>query len=337
MKRQAVVQLLMISILVLLLCACSPSSAAGTTQPSGKLQVVATYSILGDIVQNVGGDALDLEVLVEADGDAHTFEPSPADVVKLAEAELVFENGIEFEPWLDDLYESSESEAPRIVVTENIELLEFGEHHDEEGEQGEEEHHEEEEEHGEEEHAEEDEHDHGEFDPHVWQDVANVISMVEVVRDALIDADPTNADTYQANAEAYLTELNELDAWVREQVATVPEDHRKLVTNHDTFSYFARAYGFQVIGTAVGGSTEGSEPSAGELAALIAEIREVNVPTIFAENIANTDIMNQIAEEAGVKIGPPLYTDALGDPGSEGETYLKLMHYNVEAIVSALQ
>ncbi|MCC2629395.1 MAG: putative transporter substrate binding protein, partial [Thermomicrobiales bacterium] len=180
-------------------------------------------------------------------------------------------------------------------------------------------------------------HEHGQFDPHVWQDVANAIVMVENIRDALVAADPDRTEQYEANAAAYIAELEALDASIREQVGTLPPERRKLVTSHDTFSYFAAAYGFEVLGTALGSlSTEAGDPSARDIATLITEIEEAGVPAIFAENVANADLMESIAAEAGVSLAPSLYTDALGPPGSPGETYVGMMQSNVTTIVDAL-
>jgi ABC-type Zn uptake system ZnuABC Zn-binding protein ZnuA len=275
---------------------------------------VATYSILGDIVHNVGGDDIHLQVLVGPNGDAHAFEPSPAESVRVAHAALIFENGLEFETWLDDLYEASDSQATRVVVTESLEPRPLTEDGHTEGD-----------------------HDHGEFDPHVWHSVANVIQMTKVVREALIQADPTHAAAYQANAEAYITQLQDLDTWIFAEVKKLPNDQRQLVTSHDTFGYFAERYGFEIVGTALGAaSTEGADPSAAEVVALVEDIRSTGVPAIFAENVHNAMLMQQIAAEAGVTLAPALYTDALGEPGSEGDTYLKLMRYNVTVIVTAL-
>jgi zinc/manganese transport system substrate-binding protein len=305
------------------------------------LKVIATYSILGDLVQNVAGDRVELTTLVGPGGDAHTYEPTPRDSAALAEADILFENGLLFEEWIDDLFAASGSQATRVAVSEKITPLaapEGGHGH------GEEEHgHGEEpaasgtseagEEHG---HGEE-EHGHGEYDPHVWHDPNNAIAMVEAIRDALAAADPANAATYEANATAYLAELEALDAFVEEQVATLPDERRKLVTSHDTFGYFADRYGFEIVGTALGSlSTEVADPSAGELAELVEQIRASGVPAIFAENVSNPALMETIAREAGVELAPTLFTDALGEPGSEGATYLEMVRFNVTTIVSAL-
>ncbi|MBI3242761.1 MAG: zinc ABC transporter substrate-binding protein [Chloroflexi bacterium] len=277
---------------------------------SGKLNVIATYSILGDLAQNVGGDKVDARTLVGPDGDAHTFAPSPADGAALIGATVVFENGLEFEPWLDDLYASSDSKATRVVVTDGIEPRMT---------------------------PEEPGHSLGESDPHVWHSVANVIHMTRNIRDALAGADPANAATYAANAEAYIAKLQELDTWIFEQVKTLPEARRKLVTSHDTFGYFAERYGFEIVGAALeSASTETADPSASDLAALVDEIKAVGVPAIFAENVHNPKLMAQVAAEAGVTLAPQLYTDALGRPGSDGSTYLDMMRYNVITIVTEL-
>lgn len=294
-------------------------SGCGGGEPAasdGRLQVVATDSILGDLTQNVGGEAIGLTTLVGPGSDTHTFEASPADTAALARADLVVEIGLGYEGWLDDLYAASESTAERVVVTEGLALLAAGEEHEQE----------------------EAEHEHGEYDPHVWHSVANAILMVRAIGDALAAADPANAATYQANADAYIAELQALDQWVFEQVATLPAERRKLVTSHDTLSYFAERYGFEMVGTALGStSTETADPSAGAMAALVEAIRAAGVPAIFAEEVASSEVMQQIAAEAGVPLGPPLYSDALGEAGSEGDSYLKMMRYNVTAIVNTLR
>jgi ABC-type Zn uptake system ZnuABC Zn-binding protein ZnuA/Zn/Cd-binding protein ZinT len=181
------------------------------------------------------------------------------------------------------------------------------------------------------------EHDHGEFDPHIWQDPNNGIVMAENVRDALVEADEENTAAYEGNAEAYIAELTELDDYIREQVATIPESNRILVTSHDTFGYFADEYGFEVMNVLGSLSTEAADPSAGELAELIGEIQESGVPAIFTENITNPALVEQVASEAGVIVAPTLYTDALGQPGTAGETYLSMLRYNIDTITEALQ
>jgi zinc/manganese transport system substrate-binding protein len=324
-KRPLMIALVALAPLVLLLR--TPPSFAQTPAGGDRLQVVASFSILGDLVERVGGDAVQVTTLIGPGIDAHTYDPAPADLVVLAEADVIFENGLGFEPWLDGFYASTQPPGMRIVVSEGITPREAGADHDQqpEGEAGDE-------------HEADEGHEPGEFDPHAWHDVANAIHMVGAIRDALAAADPVNAELYEANAAAYVAELEALDAAIREQVATLPADRRKLVTSHDTFGYFADAYGFEILGTALGSlSTEAGDPSARDIAALIGQIEEAGVPAIFAENVANPDLMESLAAEAGVELAPPLYTDALGPEGSPGETYIGMMQSNVTTIVEALK
>ncbi len=293
------------------------------------LPVVATFSILGEVVHIVGGDTVALTTLVGPDGDAHTFEPSPRDGIALTEATLIFEIGLDFETWLDDLYDASQSQAQRIVVSDGLELLQAEPSAD---------------------HVEEpsdrvsassaaDAHrDHGGYDPHVWHDVHNLMHITHRVRAALIQAAPAHAELYRRNAKRYIQALRDLDQWMVARIDALPPARRKLVTSHDTFGYFAKRYGFTIIGAALPSlSKEHAEPSAGELAALVNRIKAENVPAIFAETMHSSRTIQQLAREAQVKLPPPLYTDALGPTGSAGETYIQMMRHNVDIIVNALQ
>jgi zinc/manganese transport system substrate-binding protein len=319
MKRSSIAALIALMPVALVLL--SPPSFAQTPPSGDPLQVVASFSILGDLVENVGGETVEVTTLIGPGVDAHTYDAAPADLVVLSEADLVFENGLGFEPWLDQFFASTQPPGTRIVVSDGIAPRAAGDHAEQEGTEL----------------LAEDAGEHGEFDPHVWHDVANVIVMVGNIRDALAAADPARAELYEANAEAYISELTALDASIRQQVGSLPEERRKLVTSHDTFGYFAAAYGFEVIGTALGSlSTEAGDPSARSIATLISEIEEAGVPAIFAENVANPDLMESIAVEAGVELAPPLYTDALGPPGSPGDTYIGMMQSNVTTVVDAL-
>lgn len=333
----------------------APSVAVYAQAPE-PVRVVATFSILADWVGNVGGENIELTTIVPAGGDAHTFDPSPEQVASIAEADVIFEIGLGFESWLDDMVDASGSTAERVVVSDGMELLTGeGAHADEEEQEDEahadEEHADEEagDEHGaspevdtqaheDEDHADEEAgHDHGETDPHVWGSVANATIAVDVIRTHLGEVDPDRADAYDTNAAAYLGQLEELDASIQTATEALPDDARKLVTTHDTFGYYADAYGFVVVGTALNSlSTEGGDPPASEIAALVGEIQAQGVPAIFAENVSNNDLMQTIADEAGVTLAPPLYTDALGEPGSEGDTYIAMMTYNTDTIVTAL-
>jgi ABC-type Zn uptake system ZnuABC Zn-binding protein ZnuA len=523
------------------------------------VRAVATYSILGDFVENVGGDLVDLTVLVGRDGDAHEYEPTPQDSVAIADAGLIFENGLEFESWLEELYQASGSGAKRVVVTEGIvprPMTEFGDHaHEEEahgedqaeGEthaEGEDHAHEEvevsdltswagsynittltseafspeamqsvfeaivqstpeltleqvetsyvemgntsftsmsvegqrvtfttpegevscdytfarteeladypgsfwhlfeatqlegaedcgdyrylvmglphasepgatphfhfrygatedvttsaelknwypsaypaettpesiiqgyqtnarglgtflarvagveialteeeqmaqagtdehSEEHSEgEEHADGEDHAHGEFDPHVWHNPQLVMTMVDNIAAALAEADPANEAIYMANATTYKAELEQLDADIQALVDGLPAEERKLITSHDSLGYFAYRYGFEVVGAVIPSvTTESSDANAGELAELVDTIQASSVPAIFVENITNAELVEQVASSAGVTVAPALYTDALGEEGSEGATYLDMMRYNARTIVEAL-
>lgn len=319
------VSVTMVGALALAACAPAATPTPAPAQPrSGPLNVVATFSIIGDWVQAVAGDKVNLTVLVGADSDAHTFAPSPADGVAVQNAHFIFENGLEFEGWLDGLYVSSNAMGQRVTLSEGLEPLAMAEGTpkptDEHGD-----------EHGHDDHA------HGEFDPHLWQSVPNAMHMVKIIRDTLSTADPANAATYAQNAAAYLAELEALDAFIRAEVEKLPADQRKLVTSHDTLGYFAAAYGFEMVGTALGSmSTEAADPSAGALAELVKDIRATGVRAIFAENVANTRLMDTLANEAGVTLAPTLYTDALGAAGSNGATYVAMMRYNVQTMVTAL-
>ncbi len=310
--------------LAMIVAGLASSPAPVRAQDPEPVKVVATFSIVADWVQNVGGEHIELTTIVPAGGDAHTFDPSPEQVASIAEADVIFEIGLGFESWLDDMVDASGSTAARVIVSDGVELLQGGDDHE-----------------GEEDHAEGEDHedgdDHGENDPHIWGDVTNAMSAVDVINTQLGELDPDNASAYAANAAAYITNLEELDASIREVTGTIPEEQRKLVTTHDTFGYYAHAYGFVVVGTALNSlSTEGGDPPAGEIAALVEQIQAEGVPAIFAENVSNNDLMQTIADEAGVTLAPPLYSDALGEPGSDGETYIAMMTANSNTIVTTL-
>lgn len=292
--------------IALALWAAPPSAPAAAAQ----LRVVATFSILGDLVRNVGGERLELHTLVGPDQDTHTFEPDPLDVAALARAAVVFENGLGFEVWLETLHRSSRSAARRVAVTDGLEPDSLYESR----------------------------HGRREPNPHMWHDPARAAHMVRRVRDALAAADPPNAEFFNANTQRYIDELRALDAWIFEQVKAVPTPGRVLVTAHGSLEYFAARYGFRIPGSALDSlTTEASDPSAGGLAALVKEIRSAGVRAVFPESIHSRRLMERLAAEAGVRLGPALYTDSLGRPGTPGETYLKAMRYNVQAIVRALR
>ncbi len=284
------------------------------------IDVVASFSILGDMVAEVGGDRIALTTLVGPDGDAHVYQPTPADARAVAEADLVVVNGLAFEGWIDRLIEASGYAGPVAVATEGLTPLAFEEEH------GEEEHAED--------HAEGEDHDHGEFDPHAWQSIGNARLYVANVAAALTATDPEGAEVYAANAAAYTAELDELEAEITAAVAALPEARRTIVTSHDAFGYSADAYGLTFVAPQ-GLSTE-SEASAQDVAALITQIRDQDIGAVFVENIADTRLLEQIAAETGAAIGGTLYSDALSGPDGPAGTYLDMMRHNVGQITEAL-
>ncbi len=316
--------------LVLAACArpAAPSRGTGEASPAlspvplgagERLRVVATTTILGDVVARVGGEAIQLTVLLPVGADPHTYEPRPADLTTIAQAHVLFANGLGLEEFLEPTLRNV-GNVPVVSVSEGIQPrpLEASEH-------------EEESEHKEEEspHPEEG------VDPHVWMDVRNVMVWVENIQRALSTLDPGNAPLYAANAAAYRAELESLDAWILEQVAQIPPQNRKLVTNHPVFGYFADRYGFEQVAT-VYPISPGSEPSAREIAELEETIRQFGVPAVFAETTVNPKLAEQVARDTGVRL-ITLYTGSLGGPGSGAESYVAMMRYNVTAMVDALK
>jgi zinc/manganese transport system substrate-binding protein len=291
------------------LLAGGPARAADKPMP-----VVATFSILGDLVKNVGGDRVTVDVLVGPNGDAHVFSPSPADVRKVANAKLLFVNGLGLEGWMPRLAKSVGRKVPEVVATKGITPIEGAE---EEGETG----------------AGHAHHHHD--DPHAWQSVANAETYVRNIRDGLIAADPAGKATYEANAEAYLAKLKALDAKVKQAMDAIPAARRVIVTTHDAFGYFAAAYGLKVL-PPEGVSTE-SEASAKDVAAIIRQIKSEKIPAVFLENISDPRLMQQIAQETGAKIGTPVFSDALSPPNGPAPTYIAMIEHNIQAFSDALK
>ena len=280
-----------------------------------KLSVIATTNIVGDVVGQVGGDQVELTTLMGIGIDPHSYVPTPADSAAIYDAHVVFASGAGLESDLKQTFESTGGDAIRIYLSDGLQhrltegsLEEEGDGH---------------------------EHDEGEVDPHVWFDVQNVIRWVETIEQVLSALDPANAAAYQANAAAYAQELEELDAWVIEQVATIPQANRKLVTNHPSFGYLAGRYGLEQVG-AVYPISPSAEPSARDIALLEDTIREYGVPAVFAESTVNPKLAQQVADDTGVKL-VALYSGSLGESGSGAETYILLIRYDVGAIANALR
>jgi zinc/manganese transport system substrate-binding protein len=276
-----------------------------------RLNVIASFSILGDFVKNVGGDRVEVATLVGPNGNAHVYAPSPGDAKKVADAKLVFVNGLGFEGWLERLVKASGTKAPIVVATKGIKPLErAGEHgHDHD-------------------------HEHGRADPHAWQSVASAKIYVANIRDALIAADPAGKDAYLANAAAYLAKLDALEHDVREVIAKIPADRRRVITSHSAFGYFQDAYGVNF--TAPQGVSTEAEASAKDVAAIIAQIRKQKVAAVFLENVTDPRLVEQIARETGAKVGGTLYSDALTDDKGDATTYIDLIRHNLRQLASAL-
>ena len=277
--------------------------------------VVATFSILGDMVERIGGNHVAVTTLVGPDGDAHVYQPTTADARAVSQAQVLFENGLEFEGWLDRLIKASNFGGTRVVATNGIEPMPFGEseeHHDDE-------------EHG---------HHHGTFDPHAWQSLRDAVGYVNNITTALAQNDPSNASTFYLNRAAYVSEIKALDEEIQSMVSTIPDNRRVVITSHDALQYFGRDYG--LIFLAPQGLSTESEASAKEVAGLIKQIREEGIKAVFVENIADSRLIEQIANETGANIGGKLYSDALSGSDGPASTYLKMLRHNSTTIVSAL-
>jgi zinc/manganese transport system substrate-binding protein len=272
-----------------------------------KLPVVASFSILGDFVREIGGERVSVALLVGPDGDAHVYSPTPADAKTVAGAKLVVVNGLKFEGWLTRLIKSSGTKATVATATAGITPLKMADDHG---------------------------HGHGGEDPHAWQSVANARLYVGNVKDALVAADPAGKAAYETNATAYLAKLDTLENEIKATVARIPADRRKAITSHDAFGYFAKAYGIEFIAPQ-GVSTE-SEASAKDVARIIRQIKAQKVPAVFLENITNPRLAEQIARESGAKIGGRLYSDALSAESGPAGTYIAMMKHNISQIEKAL-
>mgnify|MGYP000946999921 CR=1 FL=1 len=311
------------------------SSAIGMALTGGvsaaPLNVVASFSIIDDFAREVGGDRVAVTSIVPVNGDAHAYEPKPADVIAFKRADLVLVNGLQFDTFMQRLAKSSETKAPVVEVTRGIEPLKNTE--DEHG-HGHDDH-----DHG---HGEHDHdhghghggHDHGEFDPHAWQSVPNAIIYVKNIAEALCKADSAGCDTYKANAGAYTQKLQALDESVKAAFSALPKDKRTLITSHDAFGYLGAAYGLTLL--APEGTSSATEATAADVAAIIRQIREDKGSAVFVENISNPALIKQIASEANVAVGGKLYSDALSGPDEPASTYLKMMQYNVDTITKAI-
>jgi zinc/manganese transport system substrate-binding protein len=281
---------------------------AGGAEAAGKVKAVASFSILADMVKQVGGDRVEVITLVGPDGDAHVYEPTPADAKNLAGANILFTNGLGFEGWMDRLEKSSGFKGKVVVASTGVKPRTMVE---EEG--------------GKKETI---------TDPHAWQSLANGKLYVANIRDGLIAVDPDGKATYEANANTYLDAIAKEETDVKAALAALPRERRKIITSHDAFGYFGAAYGLEVIAPE-GVSTE-SEASAQDVAKIIRQIKAEKIPAVFIENITDHRLLDQIASETNAKIGGTLYTDALSPPDGPAGTYLDMFRNNIETLTAAL-
>ena len=269
-------------------------------------QVTVTSTIIADLTAEVGGDEIELTRILKAGDDPHLYEPVPQDTIALERADLILYNGYNLEPALIRLVEGTGTKAIKVAIGEKVIALEntnYGRNTP---------------------------------DPHVWGDAQNGIVMVEAIRDALIELSPSDREIFAENAAKLQASLQQLDEWIRQQVATIPPENRQLVTTHDAFEYYARAYGLEVAGTLIGMSTE-EQPSAQTVKTLSDAIKAAGIPAIFAETTINPTLIQTVAQEAEVRLSDrQLYSDSLGAAGSEGDSYLKMLVANTRTIVEAL-
>ncbi|MBG6075149.1 metal ABC transporter substrate-binding protein [Polaromonas sp. CG_9.11] len=286
----------------------SAALLSGTSFAADKLPVIASFSILGDLVRVVGGERVSVTTLVGPDEDAHVFEPRPADVKAIAQTRLLVTNGLGFEPWAQKLAKSAGYQGQSVVASQGVKPRQLP------AEKG---------------------HQHAETDPHAWQDPGNVVLYVRNIAAALAKADPAGASVYQAHSDAYVKELQTLDAWARAQFAALPPPKRQVITSHDAFGYFGAHY--QIRFLAPQGVSTDMEPSAKEVARLIQQIQREKIKAVFIENMSAPKLLAQLSKDAGVKVGQTLYVDALSAPQGPAGSYLQLMRHNVTQLAAGMK
>ncbi|RUU45088.1 metal ABC transporter substrate-binding protein [Mesorhizobium sp. M6A.T.Ce.TU.002.03.1.1] len=275
------------------------------------LKVVASFTIIADFAKNVGGDRINLTTIVGPDGDAHVYEPSPADAVAMAGADVVLVNGLHFEGFLQRLVDASATKATIAVLTKDVTPINFKP-----------------------EFADADAAEGADTDPHAFQSIANAKIYVKNIADAFCTADAEGCDSYKANAAAYTAKLDAVEGEVKAAIQSIPEEKRVVITSHDAFGYFEMAYGLTFLAPE-GVSTE-SEPSAADVAKLVSQVKQDKAAAVFIENITNARLIEQIASETGIKVGGTLYSDALSQPDGPASTYIDLMHNNIAQIKGAI-
>ncbi|PKN95079.1 MAG: ABC transporter substrate-binding protein [Chloroflexi bacterium HGW-Chloroflexi-4] len=295
-------------IMLISLAACTPSESSKTD-----IKIVASTTLVGDVVSQIGGDHIQLTVLFPVGADPHTFEPRPQDVAAISEARVIFLNGLELEHSLESILDSNAT-GSIVEVSEGVEVLPFkGNLHEGETES-----------------------DHAVGDPHTWMDPNLVMIWVNNIETALSELDPDNATDYAANAQTYLAELTDLDAWIQTEVDKIPVEARKLVTDHENLGYFIHRYNFTLVGLVVDSLSTGASPSAQDLSALEDAIKEQNVKAIFIGATVNPNLTEQVVKDTGTKL-ITINTESLGEKGSDTATYIDFMKKLVTAVVDGLQ
>ncbi len=305
MNKNLLVALMGIVLIIIAILFISVANSNNNTDAKGELKVVATTTQLYDFAKNILGDKVILSPVMKADVDPHEFEPTPGDIELISNADLILLNGLGLEKNLDKSI--NESNAVKLNASNNVEVL-SGE--------------------GEEEST---------GDPHIWFSVENAKKISSALTAQVESLDPTNAQYYEDNKDNYLTQLDNLDAYIKVQIDTLPEDKRKVVTNHDAFGYYIKAYNLVFVGSIIPSLSTEDQPTSSETSELIEKIKEQNVKAIFTESSISTKLADQIANEAGAKVVSTLYGDTLGEAGSNGDTYIKMMMYNTDEIVKALK
>ena len=313
MRIAALLMLVLATALTALGCGDSDGGPGG-----GGVAVVATTTIAGDLVRNVGGERVEVDTLVPPGADPHGHEPRPSDAVAISEARLVVKSGGDLDEWLDELIENAGGDAAEVTLLDSVEPIEGGHSH------------------AEAEVPEEGEAHDDEIDPHWWQDPRNAILAVEAIRDAVGDADPDNRRAYERNARAYIAELRSLDDEIERCMQRVPPEKRKLVTTHDSLGYFADRYDLEVIGSVIPSLSTQAQPSAKDVDALVEQIEDEGVEAIFPEAAVSQRLERAISRESGAEVGGELWTDSLGDEGSGAETYLDAMRANANALAEGM-
>ena len=295
----SIIGLTILTALFLTSCGSAPKSNDNT------LRVLASTTVLADITQNIAGDRAKVESLLPIGADPHSYQAAPVDVAKISDSDLLILNGLEYENFIMPLLENVGAKKMTVEATSGL-----SPRNDAGNEQG--------------------------VDPHMWLDPNLVVTYVENIRDGLIKVDPNGAETYKSNANAYITQLKDLDKWIVEQVNTIPVERRLLVTNHEALGYFAERYGFEVAGSVIPSFSSNAAPSAREMARLIDAIKKISAPAIFLDTADNDTLAQQIADETSVGIVADLHLESLTE-GAPAATYIEMMKYNVSRIVEALK